>query len=81
MYQMIVRCMVAAINASGDADFYFVKVDCSEDQFNLGKHYDAAENKAIKEDYEPKLTFDEFESAGTIIVDHFEWDSATIIMI
>jgi hypothetical protein len=81
MWKMIVRCMVAAINSSGDADFYFVKVDCSEEQYELGEHYDAAENQAVKEGYETKLTFDEFESAGKAIVDHFEWDSATTILI
>ncbi len=78
---MIVRCMVAAINPNGDADFYFVKVDCTEEQYDLGEHYDAAENQAIKEYYEPKLTFDEFESAGKAIVEHFEWDTATTINI
>ena len=81
MDQMIVRCMVAAVNSNGDADFYFVKVDLSEDQYNLGEHYDVAENEAIKEDYEPNLTFDEFESAGKAIVEHFEWDTATTINI
>jgi len=79
--KMIVRCMVAAINANGDADFYFVKVDCTEDQYNLGEHYDAAEKQAEEEDYEPKLTFDEFEFAGKAIVDHFEWDTVTTIKI
>lgn len=78
---MIVRCMVAGVNGNGEADFYFVKVECTEDQYNLGEHYDAAEKRADAEDYEPKLVFDEFESAGKAILDHFVWESASIINI
>jgi hypothetical protein len=73
--------MVAAINANGDSDFYFVKVDCTEEQYNLGEHYEAAENKAEEEGYDPKLTFDEFESAGKAILEHFEWDAATTVIV
>ena len=76
---MIVRCMVAAINPDGDPDFYFVKVKCRKEQYLVGDHYDAAEKKAVEEDYEPKLTFDDFDSAGKAIVEHFEWDTATTI--
>ena len=77
---MILRCMVAAVNEkSGEADFYFVKVNCTKQQYNLGEHYDAAERQAEKEGYEPKLTFDEFETAGKAMLDHFAWDSATMV--
>jgi len=78
---MIVRCMVAAINANGEADFYFVKADCSGCQYDVGEHYDAAENQAIEKGYEPKLTFDEWDTAGKSILDHFVWDTATTVNI
>lgn len=46
---MITRCIVAAINADGEPDFFFVKVDCTEDQYGNGYHYDAAMKAANDE--------------------------------
>ena len=76
---MIIRCMVAAVNSNGESDFYFVKVECTNEQYELGEHYDTVAKKAEDEGYEPKLVFDENEYAGQAILDHFSWDTAETI--
>lgn len=76
---MIIRCFVAAVNANGDPDFYFVKVDCTQDQYDFGLHYSAAMQKATAEGYTPYLAYDENDSAGKSMMDKFNWDSADTV--
>ena len=76
---MKIKCMVTERNASGDADFFIVKVKCTEEQYSLGEHYDAAEQSAYEYGYEPVLTFDENEAAGKLICDKFDWETAETI--
>lgn len=76
---MTVRCVVAAINGDGDPDLYFVKVNCTEDQYLLGIHYDAAEFAADREGYEACLAYDEHDSAGKAMMALFDWNTASEI--
>jgi hypothetical protein len=71
------KMIVAAINAQGEPDFYFCKVRCNAEQYDNGDHYVLAENKSIAEGYEPKLSYDENDSAAKAILGHFVWKSAT----
>lgn len=73
------RVMVACdYNPNGDPDFYFCKVRCRRCEYNMGDHYSLAERKADKEGYGGKMvSFDEHDSAGRAILDHFVWDSAS----
>jgi hypothetical protein len=75
------RVMVACeSNANGEPDFYFCKVNCRRAAYNAGEHYHIAEQKAEKEGYEGKMvSFDEHDSAGRAIVDHFVWESADVL--
>lgn len=76
---MIVKCVVACRNASGESDFYFCKVKCSQDQYDVGEHYDMAENHAREEGYEgPMVVFDE-NDGPSFLFDHFVWESASIV--
>lgn len=74
-----INVVVAAINAQGSPDFYFVRVNCDSDQIDEGKHYDAAMKSAENEGYEPKLAFDEFDDGFYALDEHFEWDTASVI--
>lgn len=76
---MIVRCVVAAINGDGEPDLYFVKVECSQDQYDTGIHYEAAEEAADKDGYDPMLAYDEYDPAGTAMMHMFEWDTASLV--
>lgn len=68
--------MVAAVNANGEPDFFFCKIECTANEYDLGEHYRAAERLAEQNGYEPKLSFDERDAAGKAILDHFVWESA-----
>lgn len=70
------KLIVAASNASGEPDFYFCKVSCTGEQYENGEHYVLAESLAIKEGYEPKLSYDENDKAGKAILENFDWNKA-----
>lgn len=73
------KVVVCGLNALGEPDFYFCKVIVSEDDYNLGIHYDAAEEKAAENRYEePFISFDKYDAAGRAIMDHFTWESADV---
>lgn len=74
--------MVAGMNANGEPDFYFVKVQGTNEQIAEGEHYERAEREAEAEGYEgPFVGFDENDSAGAAILDCFTWKSASCIVI
>jgi paraquat-inducible protein B len=79
-----IKCMVAAANANGESDFYFVIVKGTEAQLAEGDHLTTAENAATAAGYEaPFVTFDENEPAGRALIEAnlFVWESASIIHI
>jgi hypothetical protein len=78
---MIIKCIVAAQNSNGESDFYFVKVDCTQEQYDNGEHYSAACDKAEEEGYDAFLAYDENDVGGKAILDKFAWDSAITIKI
>ena len=74
-----VKVMVAVVDANGEPDFFFCKVNCSEAEINDGEHYEAARALAAKEGYEVRLVLDEMDRGGKAIEHVFEWDSATVV--
>jgi len=53
---------VACRNSNGSADFFITEVKCTQAEYDLGKHYDRAEELAKEEGYEPPfICFDESE--------------------
>ena len=78
---MIVKCIVATRNSFGEPDLFFVKVSCSETQYNEGWHYEAAKEKAEDEGYESYLVYDENDSAGKAMLVLFAWDTASIVKV
>lgn len=76
---MEVKCVVACHNASGESDFYFCKVKCKQVQYDVGEHYDLAEDSAREDGYEgPMVVFDENDGPN-FLFDHFVWESAPIV--
>lgn len=71
----IIKCIVACTNANGDPDLFFVKVKCTDKQFENGDHYDSAKAHAEQQGYEPFLAYDEVDSAGKAMLVLGEWDS------
>ena len=59
------KVMVAGRNSDGSADMFACSVEVSEEQFNLGVHYDAAESLALEAGFEPPFVcFDEHEQVN-----------------
>jgi hypothetical protein len=76
---MFIKCVVACLNAEGASDFYFCKVECRQEQYDNGEHYNIAENQAWSEGYEgPMVTFDENDGPN-FLFEHFVWESATTV--
>jgi len=77
---MIVRMVVAAHGNDGP-DLYFCKVECSQEQYDDGDHYDSAEFSADANGYgHPMVTFDENDPPKPLF-DLFNWDSASTFKI
>jgi hypothetical protein len=77
---MKIKCIVPAFNASGEPDFFFCIVECTEEQYNDGQHYKVAREEADSEGYEEVgLVYDERDSGGKAILNCFEWESATVV--
>ena len=74
---MIVKCVVACRNAEGASDFYFCRVECAEAQYDIGEHYEKAEEMAESDGYEgPFVVFDENDGPDWLF-DRFVWKSAS----
>jgi hypothetical protein len=74
---MIMKCVIACSNAQGEPDFAFVKVHCTQAQYDEGKHYLAAERWARADNYEaPFVVFDENDGPDALF-DLFVWNSAS----
>jgi len=77
---MIIRTIIACTNANGEPDLTFVKVTCTQEQFDAGYHYELAEIWALGEGYEgPFVAFDEYDRAGETMLKLFVWKSASLI--
>ncbi len=76
---MIIKCIVACLNSNGERDLYFVKIKCTEEQYNLGQHYEEAQTSAEEEGYDPALVFDENDPGGRAMLPLFAWESASVL--
>ncbi len=74
-----IRCIVAATNANGEPDLYFVMVYATEEQINNGEHYEVACAKACEEGYDAVLAYDERDTAGKAMLPLFEWNTAPVV--
>ena len=76
---LTIHCIVAASNSNGDPDLFFVKVRCTQEQYDNGAHYVRAKAAAESAGYEPFLAYDEQDSAGRAMLPLFEWKTASTV--
>jgi hypothetical protein len=74
-----VKCIVSCLNSNGEPDLYFIVIECTDEQYNDGDHYDAAKAQCEEDGYESYLAYDENDSAGNAMLPLFTWESATIL--
>lgn len=75
---MIIKCILAGMNCSGEPDLFFANIVCSKKQYECGEHYDAIKEIAGEEGYEePCVTFDENDAAGKALLPLFKWITAS----
>ena len=59
---MEIKCAVACCNSHGIPSLYFLKVECTQAQYDFGGHYSTAAQMATEEDYErPFVVFDQHD--------------------
>ena len=74
------HCVVAATNANGEPDLFFIKIGCSKADFENGHHYECAKEKARLSGFEePMIAYDETDKAGKALMRLFVWETATIV--
>lgn len=75
-----IRVVVACTYAPSDGpDFYFCKVECRQDQYENGDHYDCARLRASGEGFEPAMVCFDENDGPKFLFDHFVWESASIL--
>ena len=78
-YERTVRCVIACENEFDQGSFVPVKVACNEEDFDMGKHYEAAEAWAVSRGYEVFMVVDEVEMQPATVLAAFDWDAAPTI--
>jgi len=79
---MKIRCVVACHDVNGP-NLYFVVVECNQEQYDEGEHYEAAQGY-VEENYEvdgPYWVCDERDACGMALVQNFEWVNADEIYV
>ena len=72
---MIIQCVVACMCSEGPV-FFPCKVEIPEEEYDVGTHYDMAEQLALDEGYEgPAVVFDENDGPDWLFA-NFNWKSA-----
>lgn len=65
---MKIRMIVACTNDRGAPDFFCCIVQCDEDEYEAGAHYDRAKAAAKEDGYSGEMVaFDEYDQSATIL--------------
>ncbi len=76
---MLIKTVTAVTNANGEPDFTFCIVECSQEDYDYGIHYEIAKDQAYIDGYEGEtVVFDE-KDGPSFLFDHFVWESATTV--
>lgn len=76
---MQIKCVTACFNASGEPDFFFCIVECSEADYDVGLHYEKAEGFALEQGYSGAMVVYDENDGPEWLFDHFVWDSSSIV--
>ncbi len=79
--RLVVKCIVACINAGGEPDFFFCLIDCTPAQYDEGYHYDAAKTAAKDHDYGGAMVVYDENDGPKFLFDHFaqKWSAPIVI--
>lgn len=64
-------------------DFYFCKIECTQEEYDNGEHYElAAEAALVSEAYDPDnvVVFDEHDGPAWLF-EHFVWSTAPVFCV
>jgi hypothetical protein len=78
---MVIKCAVVC-EAMDGPDIYFVKVSCAQEEYENGRHYDAAWHFVSSEQIVigSYIVIDEFDP-GSAVMQLFAWDAASVVII
>lgn len=78
---LTMQCVVAALDAYGIPEFTFCIVKCRPEQYKDSDHYEAAGIWAARNDYKPRLVYDDIDMGGSLswLQERFVWASASVI--
>ncbi len=68
---MKIKVIVVCINSEDDPEFFWCNVQVTEDEYNLGLHYDRAQEQAEAAGYKVLVSFDQHEHAAKQVPDLF----------
>ena len=76
---MRIKCVIAGHGLNGP-DLGFVIVECTQDDYDAGAHYEVAAEWAETDlDLDiPRVVFDEHDHPQ-FLFEHFAWETATVI--
>ena len=79
-HSMTIKCVVAAIGADGAAGFYPCHVTLEQDEYDVGDHYELAEDAAKDSGYSgPAIVFDENDGPDWLF-EQFNWSEVDTIV-
>lgn len=76
---MIIKC-VLGIEGHNGPDLMFVKINCSQEQYENGEHYETARQHTEKQsDNKVYWICDENDPCGPALIKLFEWGTASVV--
>jgi hypothetical protein len=75
---MIKKMVIALTNFNEDADFVFVKIEGTQEQYEDGEFYETAKTFAKQFGLGEMVVYNE-DDPPKFLFDHFEWDTASIV--
>ncbi len=76
MKDLVINCVVACHNASGEPDFFFCRIGCMQEQYDEGEHYEAARCQAQLQGYEGDFVVYDENDGPNWLFEHCVWESA-----
>ena len=81
---MNINCVVACRDSNGSPDLYALRIQCTEDQYENGDHYERAKEAVEENGYEASdIVFDENDHVFKVMfqVDFIDWETTSIYTI
>lgn len=76
---MILPCVAACVQSGGAPGFFPCLVECSQEQYDEGDHYEAAKDAAREAGYEMPLLVYDLNDGPAWLFRQFDWESAKTV--